>query len=375
LVSFENRALKHPQKTPVRPPRPPDLDGNVLKTYIKFSIATLAALLVASLALNIYQLHLFANTELTGDGNLDNADESKADTKEPTDQFSSFTRDIDLQKDAYQPIKSIPYWIKSVLATALNVDLADFDSQMKIFCYQLRGSNSDIRNCIDEFKIWSIKEKDTEEAYVAIIGEPADTADTTIEDLCAEQSCNSYRLTHLARKGESSSIVADTRFTLAAKNSKNLSINLLKISQGGIPAWTLSRSVPFKNNFLKKMSLHLSDGREVRNIGELIIDGTWVDGECLLASNHQTSVDNSCERQLNGNLRTDFENSTYWYPSNLVYTNELNVKESSIKLNFDIETQHYMVPEAANSEIIEMIDQLSFSSTENENISGLEKNG
>ncbi len=344
-----------------------------MKTSIKFIIATFVVLLIASLALNIYQLHLFANTELTGDGVTSSTEKNRANSDDFTQQFSSFTRDIDFQKDTFRPQKSIPFWIKSVLATALNINLSRFDSQIKIFCYQVLSTNSNIRNCIDDLKVWSISEDDTDEAYVAIIGKPADTAGVSIKDLCAEQPCSSYRLAHIAKKGESSLIIADTGFTLAEKDSKDISINFLKISQGGIPAWTVERTVPFKSNLLKEMSIHLSDGRKIRNIGDLIIDGTWVDGECLFDADPSTNAKNSCERQLDGTLKTDFKNSTYWYPANLVYTNQLNVKGSGIKLNFDIETQRYTIPDRARSEIMQLIDQLSFSPTENEEISNLEE--
>ena len=339
-----------------------------MKTSIKFIIATFVVLLIASLALNIYQLHLFANTELTGDGVIGSTEKNRVDSDDFNQQFSSFTSDINFRKDTYRPQKSTPYWIKSILATALNINLSRFDSQIKIFCYQVRSTNSNIRNCIDELKVWSISEDDTDEAYVAIIGKPAETAGTSIKDLCAEQPCNSYRLAHVVKKGESSSIIADTGFTLSEKDSKNISINLLKISQGGIPAWTVERTVPFKSNLLIEMSMHLSDGRKIRNIGDLIIDGTWIDGECLFDADTPTNAQNTCERQLEGNLKTDFKNSTYWYPANLVYNNQLNVKGSGIKLNFDIETQRYVIPERASSEIVQLIDQLSSSPTNNEEI-------
>ena len=123
-----------------------------MKTSIKFIIATFVVLLIASLVLNIYQLHLFANAELTGDGVTSSTERNRANSDDFTQQFSSFTRDIDFQKDTFRPQKSIPFWIKSVLANALNINLSRFDSQIKIFCYQVLSTNSNVRNCIDDLK-------------------------------------------------------------------------------------------------------------------------------------------------------------------------------------------------------------------------------
>jgi hypothetical protein len=339
-----------------------------LKTSIKFIIATFAVLLIASLALNIYQLHLFSKAELTGDLTYSRPDEEKKDFYATNPSPSSFTRDIDFQRDGYQPQKSIPFWVKSVLANILNLNVSRFDAQIKIFCYQVRGASDNIRNCVDKLQVWSVKKEGAEEAYVAITGTPAETAGTSITDVCKEKPCQSYRLAHLVKKGERTSVVSDTGFIFSERSSKNISISLLKVSQGGISVWALERDLPLNDNFLTKLTLFLSDGRSVRNIASMIIDAEWFDAECLLNADLNPSAGKSCKRQLNGSLRTDFKNSTYWYPSNLVYTNDLNAKGSGVGVNFNIETQSYDVPERAKTEVVELIDQLSFSPTENEEI-------
>ena len=323
----------------------------------RFIFVLISLMLVTSVALNVYQLHMFATADLSKIGDPDDLT-----SMSPEDALSTdFILNIDVINDGLRTSRSYPFWVKEKLGNVLNVNINQFESLIQTYCYVIDVDGADLRNCIDSFKVWIQPSAEREEAFIAIIGEPVDTARRSSSAVCSQQACRSFRLLHFAAEKDAVFVVSDSGYRTIAANEKNMDLNLIKISQGGLSAWT--KKVDWFDGEISTtdLSIYLSTGKNIVESLKIPIKGSWIDADCMeVAEDEPIKFQQECTRHFSSNFTTNFQQSPFWSPSDLNLSNSLNIKGAPLKIMFDRETNQYLIPEKVTPDIKDLLRQLHY---------------
>ena len=321
----------------------------------RFAFWLLCFLLVVSAGLNVYQIHIFS-TE-------DSLSSSKGG-REPVVNGNSrqnFVLEIDVNEDAYKVVRSNPFWIKEKLGNILNIDVRRFDSLMQTFCYYIESEGTDVKNCIDSVNVWIQPIDGREEAYIAITGEPIDSAGVNVSKLCKQQVCRSFRLIHLSREGKKTFVAGDSGYQTIQTYEKNIRFGLVKIGQSGILALTRKIDWFGRDIATTDLSIYLSTGRSILEVLRIPIAGSWIDADCMDVSDDEPiKFQEECSKQFSSKLITNFKDSAFWSPGDLLLTNSLNAKGTPVRLAFDRNENQYQVPYQLAPGIKDLLLQLSY---------------
>lgn len=328
----------------------------------RFIFWALLLLLIFSAGLNVYQIQLFSTVDVARQDLEQNTRSINANSSER----QKFVLEIDLDKDGYQTARSNPFWVKQKLGNILNIEARRFESLIQAFCYYVESDGLDVKNCIDEVKVWVQPIQGREEAYIAITGKPVDSPGMDVSKICKTQLCTSYRLIHLSREGKKTFIAGDTGYQTIQANEKNMRFDLIKISQSGILA--LARKVDWygKDIATTDLSLYLSTGRSIIESLRVPIAGSWTDAECMdVADDEPIKFREECGKQFDSDLVTNFKSSPFWSPGELLLNNSLNAKGTPVRITFDRDLNQYVLPEKIASGIKKLLIQMSYRQDEN----------
>jgi len=332
----------------------------------RFIFWVLLLLLILSTALNVYQIQLFSTEDAV---NMEANQSSRSINANNSDR-QRFVLEINLDQDGYQTSRSNPFWVKQKLGNILNIEARRFDSLIETFCYYVQSDGIDVKNCIDEVKVWVQPIQDREEAYIAISGKPVDSPGVNVSKICKKQVCRSFRLIHLSREGRKTFIAGDSGYQTIRPNEKNMRFDLIKISQSGILAWT--RKVDWFGSDIATtdLSLYLSTGRSVVESLRLPIAGSWTDADCMdVADDEPVKFKEECGKQFDSDLLTNFKNSPFWSPGDLSLNNSLNAKGTPLRIAFDRDLNQYVLPEQIEPGIKELMVQISYQPDGNKRLS------
>jgi hypothetical protein len=321
----------------------------------RFTFWLLFALLVLSAGLNVYQIQVFSKQDL-GTGSSGGTEQSTGETAR-----QNFVLEVDINKDSYNTVRSNPFWVKEKLGNILNIDVKRFDSLMQTFCYYIESEAIDVKNCIDSVSVWIQPVDGREEAYIAISGEPIDSAGVDVAKLCREQVCRSFRLIHLSREGTKTFVAGDSGYQTIQTNEKNLRFGLVKISQSGILALTKKVDWFDADIATTDLSIYLSTGGSILEVLRIPIAGSWTDADCMgVAEDEPVKFTEECGKQFSTDLVTNFKNSPFWSPGDLSLTNSLNAKGKPVRLAFDRNENEYAIPDQIAPGIKELMVLLSY---------------
>jgi hypothetical protein len=328
-----------------------------MKSRIAFWV--MLTLVIASVGLNVYQMHMFATADLSTPASERLSQDLGRENSAPN---TGFVLNIDLLNDGYKPTRSYPFWVKEGLGGALNINISQFDSLIKTYCFSIDSSGEYIRNCIDKLQVWIIPTDIGEEAFVSMTGSPVDTASIRARELCANQVCRSFRLLHFSREKKKTRVVGDSGYKTIEVNEQNLNFTLLKLSQGGISGWL--RSVDWFDDDLATtdVSLHLSTGKNIIEAARIPVKGSWVDAECMSVDTdtEKMKFPEECTKGFSSELITNFEQSPHWSPADLRLTNTLNAKGTPLNIKFDRETNKYLLPDQVSPGIKDLLTTLRY---------------
>ncbi len=328
----------------------------------RFIFWTLLLLLILSTGLNVYQIQLFSTEDIV----KQDLNQNTRSTNAYSSERQRFVLEIDLDEDGYQTARSNPFWVKQKLGNILNIEARRFESLIQAFCYYVESEGVDVKNCIDDVKVWVQPIQDREEAYIAITGRPVDSPGVDVSKICKKQLCTSYRLIHLSREGKKTFIAGDSGYQTIKANEKNMRFDLVKISQSGILAWTRKIDWYGTDIATTDLSLYLSTGRSIVESLRIPIAGSWTDAECMnVANDEPIKFREECGKQFDSDLVTNFKNSPFWSPGELALNNSLNAKGTPVRINFDRDLNQYVLPEKIEPGIKELLLQISYQPNKN----------
>ena len=93
-----------------------------MKSRIAFWV--MLTLVIASVGLNVYQMHMFATADLSTPASERLSQDLGRENSAPN---TGFVLNIDLLNDGYKPTRSYPFWVKEGLGGALNINISQFD--------------------------------------------------------------------------------------------------------------------------------------------------------------------------------------------------------------------------------------------------------
>ncbi|OUT78602.1 MAG: hypothetical protein CBB82_03940 [Betaproteobacteria bacterium TMED22] len=327
----------------------------------RFILWILFLLLALSTGLNVYQIRLFSTEDVKQELN-----ENVRSINGNTSDRQTFVLEIDLDQDGYKTARSNPFWVKQKIGNILNIEARRFESLIQTFCYYIESEGIDVKNCIDEVKVWVQPIEDREEAYIAITGKPVDSPGVDVSKICKKQLCRSFRLIHLSREGKKTFIAGDSGFQTIQANEKNMRFELIKISQSGILAWTRKIDWYGKDIATTDLSLYLSTGRSIVESLRIPIAGSWTDADCMdVTDDEPIKFKEECGKQFDSDLLTSFKNSPFWSPGDLALNNSLNAKGTPVRIIFDRDLNQYVLPEQIEPGIKELLLQMSYQPYEN----------
>ena len=327
----------------------------VLLMISRFTFWLLFVLLVLSAGLNVYQIHVFSTEDLRI-GSSGGIEQSTS-----VSIRQNFVLEVDIDKDGYNTVRSNPFWVKEKLGNILNIEVKRFDSLIQTFCYYIESEGIDVKNCIDSVNVWIQPIDGREEAYIAITGEPIDSAGVDVSKLCREQVCRSFRLIHLSREGKKTFVAGDSGYQTIQTNEKNLRFGLVKIGQSGILALTKKVDWFGADIATTDLSIYLSTGRSILEVLRIPIAGSWTDADCMdVAEDEPIKFKEECGKQFSTDLVTNFKKSPFWSPGDLLLTNSLNAKGTPVRVAFDRNENQYAIPDQISPGIKELMVLLSY---------------